>query len=77
MIDKQIFNNIIDEIKKLEKGTKFCVETYLNQFKVQEMQDKFDTTFEVLAELDDIIELSPKEVGTCLGLPWVFTYIKK
>lgn len=75
MIDKQNFNNIIEEIKKLKKGSTFCIETYLEKYKVTDLQDKFDITFEILAELDKKIELKDKEL--ILGLPWVFTYIKK
>lgn len=77
MTNEEIFNEITNHIKSMEKGTTFTFGELLKEYKVEDFQTKLDLTNKLKKALNSEIEIHPEDKDSFLGASFVFRYIKK
>lgn len=74
---KNATSAIVEKISKLPKAEKFNIGDYLKEYNF-ENNEKFELFKKIisLCEVQNII-IENTEADKILGMPWVYTYIKK
>lgn len=77
MKNQEVYNKIVKEVKNMQKGQVFTFDDLFKRNNIEDFQTKFEMTFELADELNDLIEIHPEDKDAFLGANFVFRYIKK